>query len=623
MQAQLEAFKNLIADYGRDQLFALCIELKQKQIDDAVIILEFQKAAPAMARDYSRLKDQLEKACQERDAFAAKYNAACSQLALKTRQCFGTHNEKMGSLDGLDLADLRDPLDEEQEPDTPEPGKNTRTATGFADPETRKTFRRLMRLMYGERKGRKRDFSRLPHRDTFVFDAGKCDEMFGPENWEISSWHSKEFLHRLPVEYYVEVRHVPVVKNRETKKLFAFPMPGVMLSHSPVTASVAAGLIYEKAFMASPLYRISDHMENQGCILSRQTLSNWVITFTEERLGIASDFMGDTLRGYQYGQGDESTLEVIHDGRKAGSKSYMWLHTSSELDTVHPIAVFNFEFTRGTDHLRDFYRNCSLMLTCDAYASYPLLEKESGGSILITGCFMHVRRRFFLAFLLKASGLPEEQAMELDEYKAILLIAEIYKAEGKLVGLSPEERQRRRDKEVRPHVNAFFEFVHAVNLSDPLIGEKMKDAVQYACNQEEYLRRFLDDGRIPLDNGYAERIFKRYAIARRNFLFCNTERGAKALGIIFTVVETARLNQANPLLYLEFLLEKAPEYMDITDRSGLQELMPWSEIWQAWLDEKTLERTRMWIPPSDKKPHYRPYEKDKASESCSGTTATA
>ena len=460
MQAQVEAFKNLIVDYSREQLLALCIELKQKQIDDAVVIQEFRNVSPAMARDYNRLKEQLEKVRQERDSFEAKYNEVCAQLALKTRQCFGTHNEKLGTLEGIDLNDLQDPLDEYQDPDTPDAASKTekprKEKPVISDSEVRKTFRKLLRLMYGERKGRKRDFSQLPHRDTFVLDIDRYDEMFGPENWEIASYHSKRFLHRLPTEYYVEVRHVPVIKNRTTRKLFAFPMPGVMLGHSPVTPSVVAGLIYQKAFIGSPIYRISDHMENQGLILSRQTLTNWVLNFTEERLSIASDFMEDTLRSYGYGQGDESILEVIHDGRKAGSKSYMWLNTSSELDTVNPIAVFSFELTRGTDHLRDFYRNCSLMLTCDAYASYPLLEKESCGLIRITGCFMHVRRRFFLAFLLKASGLSEEQAAELDEYKAILLIAEIYKAENRLIALSPDERQIRRDKEVRPHVNAFF-----------------------------------------------------------------------------------------------------------------------------------------------------------------------
>lgn len=622
MQAQLEEFKNLIAEYSREELLALCIELRQKQIDDAVIIAEFRKASPAMSKDYTRLKEQVETVSRERDEFEAKYNEACAQLALKTRQCFGTHNEKLGSLDGIDLNDLQDPLDEGQDPDAAEKEESGRKkAAGTADAEVRRTFRKLMRLMYGEHKSRKRDLSGLPHRDTFILDTDKYDEMFGAENWEIAAYHSKEFLHRLPVEYYVEVRHVPVIKCRTTGRLASFPMPGVMRSHSPVTESVVAHLIYDKAFMAAPTYRISDHMENQGFMLSRQILSNWILDFSEERLGIASDFMEDTLRSYSYGQGDESTLQVIHDGRKAGSKSYMWLHTSSELDTVNPVAVFRFELTRGTDHLRSFYRGCSLMLTCDAYASYPLLEEESDGRIRITGCFMHVRRRFFLAFLIKASGLSEEQAIELDEYRAILLIAEIYRAEEKLISLTPEERTARRDTEVRPHVDAFFEFVHSISLSDPLLGAKMKDAVSYACNQEEYLRRFLEDGHIPLDNGYAERIFKRYAISRRNWLFCNTERGARALEIIFTVVETARLNNANPLLYLEFLLEKTPAYMDITDRSRLEELMPWSDVWRAWMEKKTRERMKLWLPPSDEKPYYRPYHKKKPVEPDPGNAA--
>lgn len=611
MQAQMIDFMNSIADYDREQLFELCIELKQKQLDDAVIIAEFRNASPAMSKDYIRLKEQLADAQKKGDEFEAKYNTVCAQLALKTRQCFGTHNEKLGSLDGIDLNDLQDPLDEDQEPKKVKTDDSDKKKTVTQDAEVRRIFQKLMRLMYGARERKKHDYSRLPHRHTYVLDTDKYDELFGAENWEIAAYHSKELLHRLPVEYYVEVRHVPVIKNRESGKMKSFPMPGVMRSHSSATESVIAYLIYEKAFMGSPVNRISDHMENQGFTLSRQTLSNWLLNYAEERLGIGADFMEQTLQGYHYGQGDESTLEVIHDGRKAGSKSYMWLHTSSELDTVDPIAVFKFELTRGADHLRNFYNDCLLSLTCDAYQAYPLLEKESDGNILITGCFMHVRRRFFLALLLKASGLSEEQTMELLEYKAILLIAEIYHAERLLIDLTPDERKIRRDKDVRPHVDAFFEFCHSVDLSDPLLSEKMKDAISYSLNQEVYLRRFLEDGHIPLDNGYAERIFKRYAMSRRNWLFCNTERGARVLGIIFTIVETARLNGANPLLYLEYLLEKTPEYMDFVDRNRLKELMPWSDEWRSWVEAKSRERMKMWIPPSDPKPDYRPYNKKK------------
>ena len=117
MQAQIVEFRNSIADYDREQLIELCVELKQKQFDDAVIIAEFRNASPAMSKDYIRLKEQLADALKKSDEFEAKYNTVCAQLALKTRQCFGTHNEKLGSLDGTDLNGLQDPLDEDQKPE--------------------------------------------------------------------------------------------------------------------------------------------------------------------------------------------------------------------------------------------------------------------------------------------------------------------------------------------------------------------------------------------------------------------------------------------------------------------------------------------------------------------------
>ena len=81
----------------------------------------------------------------------------------------------------------------------------------------------------------------------YLFELDKLDEEYGKNNWEFAGWHRKEFLHRLPSVYYVEVRHVPVIKNRTTHTLTSLPMPGVMLSHSPVTESLLASIYYEKA----------------------------------------------------------------------------------------------------------------------------------------------------------------------------------------------------------------------------------------------------------------------------------------------------------------------------------------------------------------------------------------
>ena len=138
--------------------------------------------------------------------------------------------------------------------------------------------------MNGETERQKRDTSRLPHRNTYLFELDKLDEEYGKNNWEFAGWHRKEFLHRLPSVYYVEVRHVPVIKNRTTHTLTSLPMPGVMLSHSPVTESLLASIYYEKFDLSLPLYRVSKDMKNQGLILSRQTLSNWVLRFAESNI---------------------------------------------------------------------------------------------------------------------------------------------------------------------------------------------------------------------------------------------------------------------------------------------------------------------------------------------------
>ncbi len=618
MKAELEQFKKDIRTYDRDKLFSLCMELKEFSIRQSVVLKEYKNSFPVMTKDYQSLKAKLKQKTEELSALQKKYQCVCDQNLLLTKNRFGTHNEKIGSLEEFDLSDLQDPLSEEQvsveenlsdtghDPD-PTPPENGTASSDDRQAPIRKKLRKLNKLMNGEGMKQKRDTSRLPHTNTYLFDPDELDEEYGKDNWEFAGWHRKEFLHRLPSVYYVEARHVPVIKNRTTHTLTAFPMPDVMLSHSPVTESLLASIYYEKFYLSIPLYRISKDMENQGLVLSRQTLSNWVLRFAETHLGIIYDYLSDTLKGYFYHQSDETTLEVIHDGRKAGSKSYLWAHSNSFLDPVNPIIIFCFEKTRGTDHLRNFYQGLSLTLTSDAYGSYFLLEKESEGKIRVTGCFMHCRRRFWDAIQIRLSSVKNERELEeLPEYQAIRFISEIYRKENPLRDLSPEERLERRQKEVKPEVDAFFEFVHQFSLEDLLVSEKMKDAINYARNQERYLRRFLEDGHVPVDNGYAERnIHCEYTIGRRNWLFCNTERGAEVTAIVYSIVETACQNGANPLLYLQFLLEKTPDYMELTDRSRLEELMPWSRQWHEYEKKKIQERLEMGIPVSQEKPHYR------------------
>ena len=101
-------------------------------------------------------------------------------------------------------------------------------------------------------------------------------------------------------------------------------------------------------------------------------------------------------------------------------------------------------------------------------------------------------------------------------------------------------------------------------------------AIGYSLNQEVYLRSYLLDGRLEISNNRAERAIKPFVIGRKNWLFSNTPRGADASAIIYSIIETAKLNDINPFPYLEYLFEKLPN-INITSKDEVLKLMPWSK----------------------------------------------
>ena len=142
--------------------------------------------------------------------------------------------------------------------------------------------------------------------------------------------------------------------------------------------------------------------------------------------------------------------------------------------------------------------------------AYKVFEGESGGKVKITGCLAHARRRFVLAlYLLNVKGLSDDAISELPEVKAIELIGKIYKEESLLKDLDAASRKEKRQGRVKKAVDSFFDYIRTIDTEDPSISNRLKDAVSYALNQEKYLRRFLDDGSIPLDNLLREKYSQR------------------------------------------------------------------------------------------------------------------
>lgn len=126
----------------------------------------------------------------------------------------------------------------------------------------------------------------------------------------------------------------------------------------------------------------------------------------------------------------------------------------------------------------------------------------------------------------------------------------------------------------RPVLDAFLAWLDTESaqvLPKGLLGK----AIAYCKNQWDKLTAFLKDGRLEIDNNRSERSIKPFVIGRKNWLFSNTPRGAKAGAVCYRIIQTAKENNLNPFAYLAYVLERLPN-IDINDPVAVDELLPWS-----------------------------------------------
>ena len=141
---------------------------------------------------------------------------------------------------------------------------------------------------------------------------------------------------------------------------------------------------------------------------------------------------------------------------------------------------------------------------------------------------------------------------------------------------SPEEKYRERQKQAKPLLDAFFEWLHT--LEDAVDrSSKIGEAILYTLNQEQYLRRYLEDGHLSIDNTAAERAIKNFAVGRRNWLFSKSIKGAEASATVYSITETAILNGLKPYDYLAYILERMKDLSPFSSKEDLDELLPWSK----------------------------------------------
>lgn len=348
--------------------------------------------------------------------------------------------------------------------------------------------------------------------------------------------------------------HVPIIKA---------PVDEPVIKGSFASPEAVAHIMTQKFVSGVPLYRQEQEFNRNGILLSRQTMSNWLIKCAEDWLKPIYVKLHEQLCAREVLHADETTLQVLREpGKSAQSKSYMWLYRTSG-DTNMPIVLYDYQPDRSGKRPAAFLKGFKGYLHTDGYAGYHSKLPED---VVIAGCWAHARRKFEEAL----KGLAEKDREGSLAQKGKRYCDRLFRIEKGLKDISPQNRQKKRQEQARPVLDEFLAWLKSIS---PAPKSGIGKAVFYTLGQWKYLERYLVDGRLEISNNRAERSIKPFVIDRKNFLFANTPRGAVSSAVIFSIIETAKENELNPYAYLTYIFKSAPN-LDIEDPEQLQSLLP-------------------------------------------------
>ncbi len=491
---------------------------------------------------------------QENMLFAEK-------LAVWEAARFGRKTEKLEEISGqLSIFNEIEVLVDEQAAEEPVAdessvcAKNPKRVTGFRE----KTLHNLpVRVISHE------------------LSADELIRIFGEDGWKRLPDRVYTKVEYTPAVHEAQEHHIAVYASKKDDTIVRAEHPAELWNNSIASPSLVAGVMNAKYTNHMPLYRIEQEYERGGTLIPRATMANWVIRGAERYLSLLWDRLKRELCSLHVAQADESPLLVTKDGRKAGSKSYMWVYRTGEYELRHPIVLYDYQKTRNGEHPTNFLSGFSGVLVCDAFSGYYKLERSADG-IQVANCWVHCRRYFSNALkALKAKDRKKTLA-----HRALALIATIYAEDQEAAEMTAEERVLHRRQKVEPLVAAYFTWVREHKDDAPPNSETGK-GFAYSLNQETYLKVFLSNGEVPIDNSASERAIRPFTIGRKNWQMIDTVHGAQASAIVYSIVETAKANNIKPYEYLRVLLTEIPKHLDGKNLSFLDELLPWADALPA------------------------------------------
>lgn len=409
----------------------------------------------------------------------------------------------------------------------------------------------------------------------------ELDAFYGKGNWRRMPDETYKRLRHEPESWTVEIHTVEVYVGTDGDHQDEFmrgERPKDLLRNSIVTPSLLSSIINVKYVNSSALHRVEQEFERNGVNISRQTMSNWIIRCSEKYFTPFVERMKQEMLSLPVTQSDETPTQVIADSDRPNSKCYMWVHRTGEFYTDRPIVVY--EYQKGRDHHKplEFYKDYKGVIVTDGLQQYHLVA-EKLADVTNANCWAHARRGF--ADAVKIADKKDPKAVKNSvAYQALEKIGEFYNADTELKELSSEERLQKRQEKIKPLVEDFLKWVKK-QVAECSVPPKSKtgEALQYILNQEKYLMVFLENGDVPIDNSASERAIRTFCLGKKNWMFHNTANGASASALVYSISETAKLNNLRPYYYFKYILTELPKLCDENgniDPAELEYLMPWS-----------------------------------------------
>ena len=370
-----------------------------------------------------------------------------------------------------------------------------------------------------------------------------------------------EVLDYEPAQFKV-IRHVrPRFACRACESICQEPMPSLPIERGRPGPGLLAQVLVAKFCDHLPLYRQAAIYARAGVELDRSTLADWV-----GRTSWLLQPLGERLAAHVFAaakiHADDTPVPVLDPGRGRTKTGRLWAYVRDDRpsgDASPPAAVFFFSPDRKGERPADHLRTFSGFLQADAYAGFDRLYGER---IVEVGCWAHARRKIFDVH--DSTKSPIAAA-------ALATIGELYRIETTIRGRPPDQRRDVRQRQARPLLAALKAWFEA-QLAKLAPKGGLAQAIRYSLSNWTALTRYVDNGRLEIDNNRAENTLRGVALGRKNWLFAGSDSGGARAAAIYGLIETCKLNGVDPFAYLRDVLGRIADHKI----NRIDELLPWN-----------------------------------------------